>query len=212
MILYTKFLFSLVLLKFALFTSPAGKAPALISAESLNFGALYDGKKVVVSWKNAAGERSFDYFTIERSKDGVNFMSAVMIKGAGKLSGLVDYMDVDYNPFSGISYYRLKRTDYSGESSFSEAIPVNFQFTKDGNIEPFTNKLPDASELKDLENKSVLVLLKDPAGQEFISKIRVSIDNEHLYVVDSKGSLNPGTYRVIASSCNRLCSQELIVR
>ena len=180
--------------------------------DAMSFGAFSDGKKVIVSW-STLNERSFDYFTIERSKDGVNFVSALMIKGAGKVSTLVDYTDIDYTPLSGISYYRLKQTDYAGQSSYSEPAIVNFQFTKAGALVPNTGKMPEQSELKEIENKAVLVVVKDAKGQEYISKIHVTADQEHLYATaDAKNTLSQGTYVVIASSYNPLCSQKLIIR
>jgi len=189
---------------------PLCKAPVIIS-QDISFGAFSDGKKVIVCW-STVNERSFDYFTIERSKDGVNFVTAVMIKGAGKITTLMDYTDIDYSPFSGISYYRLKQTDYSGESFYSETVIVNYQVTKDGSIVPCTNKIPDEEELKEVENKTVLVVLKDGKGQEYISKIHLASDNQNLYGTDVKNALGKGTYLVIASSYNRLCSQKLVIR
>jgi len=212
MIFYIKFIFSLIILQFAgntLYTS-AIRSHANATVES-GFGAISDGKKVILSW-STANDRSFDYFTIERSKDGVNFSSAVMIKGAGKISSLIDYTDIDYSPFSGISYYRLKETDYSGESYFSETVVVNYQVTKEGTLIPCTNKIPDESELKEIENKNVLVVMRDSKGQEFISKIHLTRDAENLYASDTKNLLNKGTYIVVASSFNRLCSQKLVVK
>lgn len=180
-------------------------------ASAVDFGAISDGKKVILNWV-AGNDRSFDYFTIERSKDGVNFVSAVMIKGSGKITSLVDYTDIDYSPFSGISYYRLKQTDYSGESSYSGIITVNGQINKDGVIEAYTGQLPAPEELKEMENKAHLVFLKNAKGEEFISKVHITADQEHLYGSDDKHLLSNGSYVVVASSCNRLCSQRLIVR
>ena len=214
MLLYLKFIFSLLLLQFMgpVFSPGNASLKAPTNApNTIDFGAISDGKKVIASWSSGF-ERSFDYFTIERSKDGLNFVSAVMIKGAGKISTLIDYTDIDYSPFSGISYYRLKQTDYSGESFYSETVIVNFQFNKDGSIEPYANKIPDQTELKEIENKDLLVVMKDAKGKEFISKIHVTADSEHLYATDPKHILNQGTYLVVASSCNRLCSQKLIIR
>jgi hypothetical protein len=181
------------------------------ASQSPGFGAISDGKKVIVNW-TTPNEQNFDYFTVERSKDGVNFVTAVMIKGAGKVSAVVDYTDIDYSPFSGISYYRLKQTDYFGDFSYSEIVAVNFQISKNGSVIPNNNKLPDETELKELENKMVLVVLKDKQGKEFISKVEIAADTEHLLVKNSRNSLSPGIYTVIASSYNPLQNQKLTVR
>jgi hypothetical protein len=215
MLVYIKLFFSAVLFLFAAHTLHPKylyhKTGSGLMQDAVNFGAISDGKKVIASW-TIPNERNFDYFTIEKSKDGINFVTALMIKGAGKVSAIVDYTDIDYSPFSGISYYRLKQTDYFGEVSYSEAVVVNFQLLKDGTIIPYTEKMLDDTELKEMENKVLLVVVRDSKGQEHITKIRVTSDNEHLYAADTRNSLSPGAYTVIASSYNRLCSHKLLVK
>ncbi len=184
--------------------------PTLIP-ETTSFGAISDGKKVIVSW-NKANERTFDYYTIERSQDGINFVTAMVVKGAEKIGSLIDYTDIDYTPFSGISYYRLKQTDFSGESYFSETVIVNYEVNKDGSLVPCTNKIPDEEELKEVENKQILVILRNGKGEELISKIHIASDSKNIFVKDSNNSLTKGTYVVVASSYNRLCSQSIQVK
>jgi hypothetical protein len=182
-----------------------------IIPETVNFGAISDGKKVIVSW-NKTIESTFDSYTIERSQDGVNFAAVMVVKGAGKMSNLIDYTDIDYTPFSGISYYRLKQTSISGESYFSETVIVNYEVTKDGLIVPCTNTIPDEAEIKEVENKQILVVLKNFKGEEFISKIHITSDAKNLLIKDSNSALNKGSYIVVASSYNRLCSQTILVK
>jgi len=210
----SRFIFTLLLVQVAGISLFGGVTPVInpfTTPVSIRFGAFSDGKKVIVSW-STENERSFDYFTIERSRDGVNFCTAVMIKGPGKLSTLMDYTDIDYSPYAGISYYRLKQTDYAGDSYYSETVIVNYQVNKDGSLAPCTNKIPDETELKEIEDKTVLVVLKDSKGQEYISKIKITSDTENLYATDANGLLNKGSYLVVASSYNRLCGQKLTVK
>jgi hypothetical protein len=61
-----------------------------------------------------------DYFTIERSADGVNFSFVATVTGAGHSNTLLEYLYTDASPLKGNSYYRLKQTDFDGETSFSE--------------------------------------------------------------------------------------------
>jgi hypothetical protein len=214
MLMYVKSFFTVALLQLAGGPNPSPeKAPVLPApvAQTIDFGAISDGKKVVVSW-SIFNQRSFDYFTIERSKDGVNFVSALMIKGSGKTSTQVDYTDVDYQPFTGVSYYRLKQTDYSGESFFSETIAVNYQVNKDGSFTLNTSKGLDAEELEEIADKPLLVVMKDQKGEEFVSRIVVSGENGQLYATDTRNQIGKGSYFVVAASFNRLCCQKLTIR
>jgi len=73
---------------------------------------------VLLTWQTASEENN-DYFTIERSSDGVNFDVLKTINGAGNSTTMINYSTADNNPVSGISYYRLKQTDYNGDYSYS---------------------------------------------------------------------------------------------
>ena len=65
------------------------------------------------------------YFNLERSPDGINFNSFDKINGAGNSTSEIDYSAYDYQPFSGITYYRLKQTDYNNNFSYSNTIALD---------------------------------------------------------------------------------------
>jgi uncharacterized repeat protein (TIGR01451 family) len=68
-------------------------------------------------------------FEIERSTDGRNF-TAIGFESTkavdGNSSTALDYSFVDYTPFSGTNFYRLRQTDVDGRSSYSNIAKVNF--------------------------------------------------------------------------------------
>ena len=63
-------------------------------------------------------------FDIERSKDGKNWEFVTSTPGAGDSSIEIEYQALDYQPYTGISYYRLKQTDFDGEYSYSDPVSV----------------------------------------------------------------------------------------
>lgn len=97
--------------------------------ELLSFTANYDGKnKVDFKWVTAS-ESNNDFFTIEQSVDGWDFSEIAKIKGAGNSSHLIEYDSEDNNPTNGISYYRLKQTDYDGQYEYSKIVAVSIEKT-----------------------------------------------------------------------------------
>ena len=60
-----------------------------------------------------------DYFTVERSSNGVDFETLEIIRGAGNSTVTRNYATIDPHPLDGLSYYRLKQTDYDGRFSYS---------------------------------------------------------------------------------------------
>ena len=86
-------------------------------------GNCADGQ-VEVTWTTAS-ETNNDFFTVQRSIDGVTFEDVVIVDGAGNSSSIINYSAVDYNPYGGTSYYRLKQTDFDGASKYSDVVAVS---------------------------------------------------------------------------------------
>jgi hypothetical protein len=94
----------------------------------LNFSAVPDNSLVNVQWTTTS-ESNNRYFTVERSKDGVNFDSIARVATEapdGNSSTPLNYTAVDPKPYNGISYYRLKQTDLDGKATYSDIVPVDF--------------------------------------------------------------------------------------
>ncbi|MFK7970473.1 MAG: DUF1501 domain-containing protein [Bacteroidia bacterium] len=66
-------------------------------------------------------------FIVERSKDGTDFVNVADIAGGGTRTGYKAYEWLDEDPIMGVSYYRLKQVDYSGEVSFYPKVAVFLQ-------------------------------------------------------------------------------------
>ena len=86
-------------------------------------GACNDGQ-VEVSWTTAS-ETNNDYFTVQRSLDGISFEDVTIIDGAGNSNSIINYAAIDYSPYGGTSYYRLKQTDFDGNSKHSDLVAVS---------------------------------------------------------------------------------------
>ncbi|NJM24348.1 MAG: T9SS type A sorting domain-containing protein [Bacteroidia bacterium] len=65
-----------------------------------------------------------DYFTIERSANTSSWDSLVSIDGAGTTAEKRHYSYSDNWPYGGRSYYRLRQTDYDGQTSYSNVVGV----------------------------------------------------------------------------------------
>jgi hypothetical protein len=97
------------------FWNSGGSSPLPI--ELLFFNVNISDEVVKILWATAA-EISNDFFTLERSTDGINWQIIGEIEGAGNSTLRLDYSFMDYNPIPGISYYRLKQTDYDGQYEY----------------------------------------------------------------------------------------------
>ncbi|MDX5346134.1 MAG: T9SS type A sorting domain-containing protein, partial [Hymenobacteraceae bacterium] len=96
-----------------------------LPVELLYISATAEGEAVNVRWATAS-EQNSDYFTVERSSDGVLFEPVATVKGAGFSNELNTYQVMDKNPLQGISYYRLKQADLDGQVNYSKIQSVAF--------------------------------------------------------------------------------------
>ena len=84
----------------------------------LYFKVTNEGKTSLLTWATAT-EKDNDYFSIEKSADGLNFIPIGRINGAGNSQQIIKYTFTDYDLSPGLNYYRIKQTDYDGKFSYS---------------------------------------------------------------------------------------------
>ena len=153
-------------------------------------------------------------FTIEKSKDGKTFTKLIDIPGADNSTSYRDYIETDYQPYDGSSYYRLKQTDYNGVFKYMGIVSVNFSTQQ--NIMVYPNPIDNATNLNvnltGYQNQNVVVVLRDLQGREFLSEILVSETNNQLFIIDNASLLPAGTYLVTASTNDRIYNCKIIVK
>jgi hypothetical protein len=181
----------------------------------ISFEANINEDKVDIKWITAA-ELNNDYFTLERSVDGKVWEEILITAGAGNSNNVLEYFETDYKPLRGISYYRLKQTDFNGEFSYSNIVPVKYIKKNNGKINLFPSPLTAGTDLhiefKDIIASELLVVLRDIKGREYYSKIVVNIEGGKLIGIPVDSSVPNGIYIVTASSENQLYSQKLIIK
>lgn len=100
----------------------------ILPIELLYFDAeICNQQEVCLNWATAT-EKNNEYFTVERSINGQEFVSVIQIPGKGNSYSTQTYNTSDKAPVKGLSYYRLKQTDTDGSFSYSNIIPINFDF------------------------------------------------------------------------------------
>ncbi len=92
-----------------------------LPVELTSFNVTCSKMTVTIAWK-IESQINNDYFTVERAVDGMNFQSVGMVTGAGTSSVPTNYTYVDVTPLEGLSYYRLKQTDYNGHYHYFNTI------------------------------------------------------------------------------------------
>jgi len=196
----------------------AKKMASGLPIQLLVFNAKKNDEKVDLSWSTAT-ETNNDFFTVERSADASAFTSINVTKGSGTTTVKHDYGTVDYKPLEGISYYRLKQTDYDGKYTYSQVVPIEFGLAETTNFTVYPNPVNTFSgenatlTLSGLQKESsVLVVLNDVLGKEYYSKVVMTAsDGSVNFVIESSTALPSGVYLITASSNNKLFSKKIVV-
>src|SRR5690606_19866225 len=98
---------------------------------------LVSERSAKLSWITLS-ETNNDYFTIEKSLNGTDWQELTKLEGAGNSSVKNTYEHFDDQLSLGITYYRLKQTDFNGEFSYSKIVQVNPEFS-DSQIQIYPN-------------------------------------------------------------------------
>ncbi|HXD94482.1 MAG TPA: T9SS type A sorting domain-containing protein, partial [Bacteroidia bacterium] len=162
--------------------------------ELLYFNAVPNGKDVDVTWETTT-ETNNNYFTIEKSADGQNFVELTNVNSKayqGNSTSPLNYKTTDTNPLNGVSYYRLKQTDYNNNFKYFNIVSVDFN--KQSFLTIFPNPTANNIYVNASDNyKNASVKVIDALGREVIIQNLSSVDNAPINLA----GLMPGIYYVI---------------
>ena len=132
-------------------------------------------------------EKNNDYFEVERSADGENWERISKIDGAGNSTYTNEYIYEDYNPYKGVSYYRLKQVDFDGEYEYSDIRSVAIYGST---TSPYPNPAEDHVWIDLVGVKPSNVVLTDASGRSML--VNVIEENGRTYIDVS--NVPSGTY------------------
>src|SRR6185295_5499888 len=111
-----------------------------------------------------ATEINNDYFTIERSANGTHFENLLNVDGAGNSTVELAYKALDPSPYRGITYYRLKQTDFDGKFTYSNIVAV--KLSGHSNIDFWPNPATNSIDISTSAHDNLQSLfLTDNLGQ-----------------------------------------------
>ncbi len=139
---------------------------------------LTEQNTVKLSWATIS-EHNNEYFTIEKSKDGIHWIPIENVNAVGNSYTRVDYETLDEHPYQGLNYYRLKQTDFDGQFSFSEVQTVEIEA---GLIDVYPNPVVDKMliSISSFDKQDWYYSLRDIMGRAIV--IEKSIDDDFIHL------------------------------
>ncbi|MCS6972891.1 MAG: T9SS type A sorting domain-containing protein [Cyclobacteriaceae bacterium] len=168
-----------------------------------------DNGSVLVMWSTAS-ETDFDYFEVERSHNGADFISVGRIQGAGYNTNKVQhYSFTDTDPFIGTSYYRLKAVDLDGSSEYFQILSIVVTGSKSFHVYPNPS---DGEQVNVAINFEPMagdrLIVRDATGQVVVQQ-QINAQIHNLVFAEK---LRPGIYLITYQSKGFSHTERLVVR
>lgn len=184
----------------------------LLPVELLYFAVKETDKNVVkLNWATVS-EKDNDFFEVERSADGKNFVSIAKIKGAGNTNSRADYSFTDNNPLTATSYYRLRQVDLDESFEYSPVRSVSLKAWRSLVISFYPNPAQGSSvslQLQGLnQGEDASLLITDMMGR---SALQQQLQPGVVNIIPTVG-LPSGTYLVNVAGREGTQTQKLIIR
>lgn len=90
--------------------------PLPIELTAFEVACVGNGQQIEINWTTAS-ETNSSHYIIEKSRDGINWSEVAEVNAAGNSTSIIDYQEIDLNPWDDVSYYRLKQFDFDGNMS-----------------------------------------------------------------------------------------------
>lgn len=177
---------------------------SVLPVELTAFQVSLEGKAVACEWWTET-EFNNDYFTVERSLDGIHFEPIAYMNGAGNSTEPLRYKIYDYDPYLDVvSYYRLSQTDLNGQIRLHDIRSIKPKITHELTIYPN----PSNGSLKISGDYKTLLAsrLFDTSGREIVLNY-TSAENSEITVT----GLPIGIYTFVYFDQEQTISERIVV-
>ena len=162
----------------------------------LSFSGRNNGNSNLLEWATSS-EQNSNYFELQRSTDGINFVKAATITAAGNSS-----TNRNYNYNDNISsfterlfYYRLKQVDISGEAKYSTIVKIklgNKGFDVEASPNPFADQL--RVQVDAIQKENATITLNSLDGRKILKQNTSLSKGSNVVLLDKLDNLAGGVY------------------
>lgn len=188
-----------------------------LPVQFLSVEATLIDRNVCIKWTTAT-ESNNDFFTVERSSDGAQYIDIAQVKGAGTTNSIIDYKVKDIHPTAGVYYYRVRQVDFDGTFAYSEIVSVTVDFPNSSDVILYPNPSFQSEDLQ-------IVLTGLSAQQEVkieVRNIHGELDHVQFFVtvqdgdasitVSTAGRLQPGLYFISVIIDGEVQTSQVVIR
>ncbi|GEM_PF-1531674 len=185
-----------------------------------DFDAEYKEDNIEITWTTAT-ELNNDFFTIERSADGLNYQKIGTVQGYGTTNIEQSYSFIDVNYDVGHNYYRLKQTDFDGTFEVFRPVYLNVPTTStNGQLVIYPNPVSGSKHLIYLDIKginlvnegSVEIQILNSFGKKLMTKHLLTSEVQKSIELNLGNSISTGIYFVKLLNGSTFITKKIVVK
>ena len=187
----------------------------VLPVELISFSGSLQNGQILLIWKTAA-ELNNERFDIQKSIDGVTFLTIGTVKGNGTTSEQNHYQFADKSLSEGTFFYRLIQYDFDGESETLPTISiVNELISTSSSISIYPNPVINEKITIQLSGKIILndweVNIFNMKGQLMLSQ-KGSAGSPEMTLDQIKNKLGEGYYLLQVQGKEAGFSKKILIR
>ncbi len=154
---------------------------------------------VKIEW-TAQQEINIDRYEIERSQNGQQFIKLGSVQAKGNSNVLIKYSLFDPNPFSGVSFYRIKIIEAS-QITYSRILKVNINSSPAHTVTISPNPVIGniVSIQVNLQKGNYFISLTNKLGQQVATKMMHHEGGSATEGIEFPNAVTPGIYQLRVS-------------
>lgn len=176
---------------------------APLPTEVISFEGYRSDDQNILEWQTAS-ESNTDYFSIEKSWNGNDWIMIGTIDASGNTSNLTDYSFKDSEQKTGIVYYRLTQFDNDGKNGASEMLSLTNNSSNE--LFVFPNPTDENTTVQLQKNHSFKTIkIMDSYGRvlkiiEINDKLKIDIqlpDQNGFYFIKAENENEQSTFTLV---------------
>lgn len=157
----------------------------------IDFAAAKEIDKVKINW--AAQETgNLDYYEIERSSNGLNFLPMQRVEKNNNSQ----YVRYDVNPLNGFNYYRLLAVGKNGGKKYSQTVRVNVN-NKKGALIVISNSSTISVRMVGVEKGTYQLQIISANGTLIYNKTISNNETDQLQTINLQTPVSKGVYQLV---------------
>ncbi len=194
-------------------TALIGPLGSPLSVKMTSFNVKKESSVALLKWVTEA-EIKNDYYEVERSADGINYITVGTVTGNGTTNDIKNYQFADPINFSDkIVYYRLKIVDFDNKITYSKIIALRLDGIagiKEYSVYPNPFKSDVKLQMTSAVETQATLRINNMAGQQQTVRLINIQPGENIIVIKDLDNLKPGMYLLEIITTDGKITQKIV--